>query len=134
MVRSSTALARTKSGLPFPFTHDEVLERPLRELHLAAHQVDDPHHALVGRAEAQGPALAPRQPEIAAVPVVARRGVTGRRPLPRALVDLLPRARAGVEGAAVPQRLDGGRVRLLLLPTGSTGPRRGPCRASRARR
>ena len=53
-------------------------------------------------------------PEIAAVPVVARRRVPGRRPLPRPLVDLLARARAGVQRAAVPQGLDRRRVCRLL--------------------
>ena len=107
-------VGQDEERLAVPLHRDEVLQRPLRELHLAAHQVDDPHHPFVGRPEAQGAALATGQAEIAAVPVVARRGVAGRRPQACALVDLLPGARAGVEGAGVPQRLDGGRVRLLV--------------------
>ena len=133
MVRSSTTLASTNSGLPLPFTQMKSSSGPLGELHVAPDQVVDLHHALVGRAEAQGPTVAPGQPEVAAVPVVARRRVTGRRPLLGPLVDLLPGAAAGVERAAVPERLDRRLVHVAPAPTGSTGPRRAPCPASRGR-
>ena len=101
MVRSSTTLARTNSGLPLPLHADEVLEWPAagtrRRPGPGRTTVD---RALVGRAEAQRPAVAPGQPEVAAVPVVARRRVPGRRPCLGPRVDLLPGAAAGVERAA----------------------------------
>ena len=94
---------------------DEVLQRPLGELDIAPHQVVHLDDTLVRRAEAQRPALSPGQPEVAAVAVVARRRVAGRRPGLGPLVNLLACAAAGVERAAGPQGLDRRVVRRVLL-------------------
>ena len=106
MVRSSTALASTKSGLPLPFTQMKSSSARCGNSTVAPHEVVDLAPRPRRACGSAGPAPRPGQPEVAAVPVVARRRVAGRRPLPRPLVDLLAGARAGVERAAVPQRLD----------------------------
>src|SRR6202035_1460217 len=85
---------------------DEVLGGPVGELDLAPDQVDHGGAALVGCPEAQGAAVTPGQPEVAAVTVVARGRVTGRSPCLGPRLDLFPGAATGVERAAAPESLD----------------------------
>ena len=107
MVRSSTALASTKSGLPLPLTQMKSSMARCGNSTSPRTRSCTSYHAVIGRAETQGPPAPREQPEVAAVPVVAGRGVAGRRALPGPGVDLLPGAGARIERAAGPQVLDG---------------------------
>ncbi len=93
---------------------DEVIERPLGEGDLAADEIDYLDRTLVGRAEAQGAAVAAGQAQVAAMAVVARCRISGGGPLLGASVDLLAGAATGVQGAVGPQRLDGGAMGVPL--------------------
>ena len=101
--------------LAVPLHADEVLGRPVGELHDSTDQVDHRGGALVGGPESQAPAFARRQSTGTAEPVIAGRGVAGGGALPGALLDLLAGAVTGVQRAAGPEGVDGG---LMGLPLG----------------
>src|ERR1017187_9581225 len=111
---------------------DEVLGGPVGELDLAPDQVDHGGAALVGCPEAQGAAVTPGKPEVAAMTVVARGRVTGRRPCLGPRLDLVPGATTGVQRAAAPESLDGrlvgwalGRLEVRALIGGHAQPLQG---------
>ncbi len=85
--------------------HDEVLDRLVGELDIAADDVVDDGDAVVGDGETERPSRSPIETAVAAVTVVARDRVV-LRPRP----DLLLCAVTGVQVAGVKEHVEGGGV------------------------